>query len=208
MRLKACILIIFFVLTGCFAESKETTSPDRESSPAKIELVPVDLFKGEAAKFQPFLGAMSGAFKLKYEGSKPIANLDIDIWKDGQRVDSIGWIGDVFYSPDEQKNNEIEVIISTDMVSIGEKDESAIIKVGIVNRSGTDLTTFHIPWEKKLAARGLIQDAEPRSFTADQAVYVFGMQATSSNTIRTSDLSTESLSQTEWALVFTLQFEA
>lgn len=207
MRLKACILIIFLVLTGCFAESKETTSPERESSPAEIQLVPVDLFKGEAAKFQPFLGAMSGAFKLKYEGSKPIANLDIDIWKDGQRVDSIGWIGDVFYSPDEQKNNEIEVIISTDMVSIGEKDESAIIKVGIVNRSGTDLATFHIPWDKKLTARGLIQNAEPGSFTANQAVHVFGIQATSSNTIRTSDLSTESLSKTEWALVFTLQFE-
>lgn len=207
MRLKACILIICFVLTGCFAESKETTSPERESSPAKIELVPVDLFKGEAAKFKPFVGAMSGAFKLKYEGSKPNANLDIDIWKDGQRVDSLGWIGDVFYSPDEEKNNEIEVIISMDMVSIGEKDESAVIKVGIVNRSGTDLATFHIPWDKKLTARGLIQDAEPRSFTGDQAVHVFGMQATSSNTMRTSDLSTESLSQTEWALVFSLQFE-
>ncbi|MET3545614.1 hypothetical protein ABID47_002225 [Paenibacillus favisporus] len=207
MRLKACILIICFVLTGCFAESKETTSPEKESSPAKIELVPVDLFKGEAAKFQPFLGPMSGAFKLKYEGSKPNANLDIDIWKDGRRVDSLGWIGDVFYSPDEEKNNEIEVIISIDTVFMGEKDESAVIKVGIVNRSGTDLTTFQIPWDKKLAARGLIQDAEPRSFTPDQAVHVFGMQATSSNTMRTSDLSTESLSQTEWALVFSLQFE-
>ncbi|WP_152401582.1 hypothetical protein [Paenibacillus cellulositrophicus] len=207
MRLKACILIILFVLTGCFAESKETTSPERESSPAKIELVPVDLFKGEAAKFQPFVGAMSGAFKLKYEGSKPNANLDIDIWKDGQKVDSIGWIGDVFYSPDEQSNNEVEVIISIDTVTMGEKDESAIIKVSTIGRSGSSLLTFQIPWDKKLTARGLIQDAEPRSFRADQAVHVFGMQATSSNTMRTSDLSTESLSQTKWALVFTLQFE-
>ncbi|MBB3128762.1 hypothetical protein FHS19_003437 [Paenibacillus rhizosphaerae] len=207
MRLKACILIIFFVLTGCIAESKETTSPERESIPTQIKLVPVDLFKGEAAKFKPFLGQMSGAFKLKYEGSKPNAKLDIDIWKDGRRVDSVGSIGDLFYSPDEQKNNEVEVIVSIDTVSNEEKDETCIIKVANVDRSGSGLVTFQIPWDKKLTARGLIQDAETRTFTADQAVHVFGMQATSSNTIRTSDLSTESLSQTEWALVFTLRLE-
>lgn len=207
MRLKACILIIFFVLTGCFAESKATTAPEGESSPAKIELAPVDLFKGEAAKFKPFLGPMSGAFKLKYEGSKPNAKLDIDIWKDGRRVDSAGSIGDLFYNPEEQKNNEVEVIVSIDTVSIGEKDQSGIIKVSTVDRSGSSLSSFQIPWDNKLTARGLIQHAEPLSFTANQAVHVFGMQATSSNTLRTSDLTTDSLSKTEWALVFTLRFE-
>ncbi|KKO55424.1 hypothetical protein [Paenibacillus sp. DMB20] len=208
MRLKACILIVLFILTGCFSERKEMISPGNNPKSAKIKLTPVDLFQGEAAKFKLFLGAMSGAFKLEYEGSKPNASLDIDIWKNGQKVDSAGSIGDLFYSSDEQKSsNEVEVVISVETVSIEGQNEFSMIKVSTVDHSGSSLSTFTIPWDKKLTARGLIQDTGPHSFTTDQPVHVFGMQATSSNEIYTADLSPESLSRTEWALVFTLRFD-
>lgn len=209
MRLKACILFAFFILAGCFAESKETISPENHhSKSAKIKLTPVDLFQGEAAKFKLFLGPMSGAFKLEYEGSKPNASLDIDIWKNGQKVDSAGSIGDLFSSSVEQKSSsEVEVIISVDTVSIERQSEFSTIKVSTVDHSGSSLSTFTIPWDKKLAARSLIQNTRPQSFTADQTAHVFGMQATSANEIHAADLSPESLSKTEWALVFTLRFD-
>lgn len=206
MRFKACILMVLMILSGCFAGTKERISPENNSAAAKIQLTPVDLFQGEAAKFKLFFGPMTGAFKLKYEGNKPIVSLDIDIWKNGQKVDSAGSIGDLFNSSDEEKDrNEVELIISVDMESIEGLDESRKIKVNTNSHSGSSLSTFTIPWDKTLTAQGLIQDTRSRSFTIDQPVHVFGMHATSSNEIHTADLTTDSLRKTEWALVFTLR---
>lgn len=208
MRFKACILIVLMILTGCFAGTKEQISPENNLATAKIQLTPVDLFQGEAAKFKPFLGPMTGAFKLKYEGNKPNVSLDIDIWKNGQEVDSAGSIGDLFYSSDEEKDsNEVELIISVDTESIEGLEEFRKIRVNTNSHSGSSLSTFTIPWDKTLTAQGLIQDTHPRSFTIDQPVYVFGMHATSSNEIHTADLTTDSLTKTEWALVFTLRLD-
>lgn len=207
MRIIASILIMLFFLTGCSAESTETPSGNKPD-PVTMKLTPVELFKGDTAKFKLFLGSMSGAFKLTYEGKKPNASLDIDIWKDGRKADSLGSIGDLFYSTEESKSgHEVEVIISIDTVSLEGKDDYSTVKVCTVDQQGSSLSTFTIPWEKGLKGRGLIESAEPLSFTADRPVHVFGMQATSSNEIIMADLSPESLSQTEWALVFTLQFE-
>lgn len=208
LRLKASILIVLMILTGCFAGTKEQISSENHSTSANIQLTPVDLFQGEAAKFKLFLGPMTCAFKLEYEGNKPNASLDIDIWKNGQKVDSAGSIGDLFYSSDEQKDSkEIELIISVDTESIEGQKESCKIKVNTNSHSGSSLSTFTIPWDKKLTAHGLIQDTRPRSFSIDQPVHVFGMHATSSNRIHAADLSTDSLRNTEWALVFTLRLD-
>ncbi|MGE7826964.1 hypothetical protein [Paenibacillus sp. NPDC093718] len=208
MRFKACILIALMILTGCFTGTKEQISPENNSATAKIQLTPVDLFQGEAAKFKLFLGPMTGAFKLKYEGNKPNVSLDIDIWKNGQKVDSAGSIGDLFYSSDEEKDsNEVELIISVDTESIEGLEEFKKIKVNTNSHSGSSLSIFTIPWDKTLTAEGLIQDTRPRSFTIDQPVHVFGMHATSSNEIHTADLTTDSLTKTEWALVFTLRLD-
>lgn len=208
LRLKACILIVFMILMGCFAGTKEQISPETDSTSSKIEFTPVDLFQGDAAKFKLFLGPMTGAFKLKYEGNKPNVSLDIDIWKNGQKVDSAGAIGDLFYSSNEQKgSNEVELIISVDTESIEGQKEFSKIKVNTTSHSGSSLSTITIPWDKKLTAHGLIQDMRPRSFTIDQPVHVFGMHATSTNKIHTADFSTESLRKTEWALVFTLRLD-
>ncbi|MGG4343157.1 hypothetical protein [Paenibacillus lautus] len=208
MRLKACILIVFMILTGCFSGTKEQISSETHSTSAKIELTPVDLFQGDAAKFKLFLGPMTGAFKLKYKGNKPNASLEIDIWKNGKKVDSAGAIRDLFYSSNEQKgSHEVELIICVDTESIGGQQEFSKIKVNTISHSGSSLSTFTIPWDKKLTAHGLIQDMRPRSFTIDQPVHVFGMHATSTNKIHTADLSTDSLRTTEWALVFTLRLD-
>ncbi|OIB04228.1 hypothetical protein AK95_11470 [Paenibacillus sp. LC231] len=208
MRFKACILIVFMILTGCFAGTKEQISPENNSAAAEIQLTPVDLFQGEAARFKLFLGPMTGAFKLKYEGNKHNVSLDIDIWKNGQKVDSAGSIGDLFYSSDEEKDsNEVELIISVDTESIEGLEEFRKIKVNTNSHLGSSLSTFTIPWDTTLTAQGLIQDTRPRSFTIDQPVHVFGMHATSSNEIHTADLTTDSLRKTEWALVFTLRLD-
>ncbi|NBD27400.1 hypothetical protein [Paenibacillus glycinis] len=207
MRLKACLLILLLLVIGC-SSGTQATAPGGKPRPAQMKLTPIDLFEGDAAKFKLFLGPMTGAFQLAYEGDKPNVSLDIDIWKNGRKVSAAGAMGDLFYYPGEQKgSHEVELVISIDAVTIEGKNRFSTIKVGIVGQAGSSLSTFTIPWDEKLTARGLLQDAEPRSFTADRPVHVFGMQATSSNGIQTADFSPESLGQTEWALVFTLRFE-
>ncbi|MBW7454577.1 hypothetical protein ACFOLF_21455 [Paenibacillus sepulcri] len=204
-----CIVMIISILalsiSGC-AQGVEAETPE-PTGPAELTMTPVDLFKGDGAKFQPFLGYMSGAFKLRYEGNKPHAKLDIDIWKNGRIAASAGSIGDLFFSSDARKSGEIEVIISIDNVSIEGQDEFSTIKVGTLYDSGSGLVTYTIPREKQLTARGLIFNNEPRTFIAGEPVHLWGMQASSNNAIQSADLSPESLSKLEWALIFTLRYE-
>ncbi|WP_208414822.1 hypothetical protein [Paenibacillus castaneae] len=178
-----------------------------KDEPAKITLTPVDLFKGEGAKFQPFLGPMTGAFKLRYEGNKPNASLDIDIWQNGKKTASSGSIGDLFFSSGDKENHEIEVIISIDTVFNEGEDSYNKIKVSTINDSGSSLVTFTTVWDKEFTTRGLIYYNEPRTFVTDQSAYVWGMQATSTNTMQTADFSPEALSGLERAVIFTLRFE-
>ncbi|MBM6384060.1 MAG: hypothetical protein JSY10_08705 [Paenibacillus sp.] len=204
MRLRYYIIIFLFVLTGCSAESAEAIKPDQLITDS-ITLTPVDLTQGETAKLRPFLGTMSGAFKLRYEGEKPSASLDMDIWENGVKVDSAGSIGDLFFSPEGQVNNsnEIEVIISIDTVRTEEDKEVCIVKIS----TGSGLATFTLPWNSELKGRGLIQNTETLTFTPDHPVHTFAMHATSSNQVFAGGFSEESLSKIEWALVFTLRFD-
>lgn len=207
MRLLASLLILLLSLTGCEAGSDVPVIKSKNES-TEITLKPVDLFKGDGEKFKLFLGDMSGAFKLRYEGYRPHASLDIDIWKDGKKVESVGSIGDLFFdSAVEEKDDEIEVIVSIDTISIKDQaDDLNKIKISIRNDSGASLYTLTTPWDKALGTRGVIQK-EPSTFTTEESVHVWGMQATSTYTIRVLDFSPESLGSIEQAIIFTLRFE-
>jgi hypothetical protein len=202
------ISMLALMTSGCtqLFES-QTLEPKQNKGPTEITLTPVDLFKGDGAKFQPFLGPMSGAFKLRCEGNKPNVTLDIDIWKNGKKVASSGSIGDLFFSSNDRTSREIEVIISIDTVSIEGQNEYNTIKVGTIHDSGSSLATITIPWDKKLKARGLIHNNEPHTFIPDESVHVWGMHATSTSEIRTADFSQQSLNKLEWGLIFTLRFK-
>jgi hypothetical protein len=198
------ISMLAFLTSGC-TQLFESDTSEQSKKPTEITLTPIDLFKGDGAKFRHFLGSMSGAFKLHYEGTKPNAKLDIDIWQHGKKVASSGSIGDLFFSSDESR--EVEVIMSIDKISIEGYDEFNTIKVGTIHDTGSSLGNFTIPWDEKLTTRGLIYHQEPLTFIANNSVYVWGMQATSTNEIRTADFSSESLNKLEWAIIFTLRFE-
>ena len=207
-RACACVMILILVLSGCFSDI-EANEPSGQPEPPRITLTPVDLFEGDSAKFMPFLGSMTGSFKLTYEGDKPKARMDIDIWENGRKVDSAGSVYDLFSGQDETVRDQgIEIIISIEThQSMDGKDAFNTIKVAVADKAGSGLYPVQKPWDTKLLAKGLVHDTKPRSFKADQPVHVFAMHATSTNSIHTADLSPESLGETEAALVFTLHFE-
>lgn len=203
MRLLACAVIVLISLAGCSIESNPTES----NKPTSITLTSVDLYKGDGAKFKPFLGTMSGAFKLKYKGTKPNAHLDIDIWEDGKKVSSAGSVGDLFFSSDDEGSSDIEIMIAVNTISKEDQDRYKEIKINLIHDSGSSFVTFTIPWDEKYALEGLISSGQSQTFAADESVYVWGMQSTSTNWIHTADLSPESLSRLEKAIIFTLRFE-
>jgi hypothetical protein len=211
MRLTMWLFIILLVISGCTNRSNQTVTNNKPetSEENKITLTPVDVFAGDAAKFKPFLGSMSGAFKLSYEGSQPNVWLDLDVWENGKKVATKGSIGQLFYSSEENPSSgEVEVIMSFETVPIEGNDEIRLIKVNVVHDKGnSSLATTTIPWNNKLTMQGLLQHNGKQSFTADEPVYAFGVQASSANSMSTAELTSESLSKTEWALVFTLRYQ-
>ncbi|MGO4106389.1 hypothetical protein [Paenibacillus sp. YAF4_2] len=185
-------------------KSETTSEQTQKTKENKITLTPIDVFAGDAGKFKPFLGTMSGAFKLSYEGSKPNVWLDLDVWESGKKAATKGSIGQLFYSTEENPSSgEVEVIMSVETVPIEGNDNIRLIKVA----AGSGLYTTTIPWNKKLTLQGLLQNNEEQSFTYDQSIYAFGVQATSANSMITAEPTAESLSKAEWALVFTVRFE-
>ncbi|MCM3127950.1 hypothetical protein ACFQ3J_15055 [Paenibacillus provencensis] len=207
MRFQLWILICILILTGCIHEKDEPVPVPEIPNTTSIHLTPIDLSQGEVSKLRPFLGTMSGAFKLEYEGAKPKARLDIDIWEKGQKVETRGSVIDLYSSTDEESTNETEVIISIETVRLEEDKETAVIKVNNARGSRSSLSTFTLELDTNLATKGLVEHTEPQSYAVDQPIYVFAMQATSTNQIYIMDLTQESLSETEWALVFTLRFD-
>lgn len=202
------IIGLVTLLTGCNSLGSKLPQAGKNQQSTEITLTPVDLFKGENKIFQPFLGNMSGAFKLSYKGKRPYASLDIDIWKNGKKVSTCGSIDDVFFSSNNQSNQEVEMITSILPNSIAEQAEGSVqIKVDIVNDSGSSLSTFTVPKSKNLSASGLLNHQKSFTFSTNKPVYLWGMQSTSSNAIRTLDLSDESFSKLEWGIVFTLKFD-
>ncbi|GKU76563.1 hypothetical protein [Paenibacillus sp. L3-i20] len=202
MRLITCILIVLLSLTGCRADSES------KNETTKITLTPVELFKGKEEKYKPFLGSMTGAFKLRYDGNRPSPSLDIDILEYGKKIDSAGSIGDVFFSTGDKENKEVEIMISIDKVSIKDQVDYNKIKVSTINPSGVTHSTFTMPaWEKEMVAQGVISNHKSVTFGTDQSVHVWGIHETSANQIHTEDLSSESVSRMERAIMFTLRFE-
>ena len=203
-RVSAFVFILLSLVTGCISCS---SVPERINAPPTITLTPIDPFQGEAAKLKPFLGNMTGAFTLRYEGTKPKANLDIEIWNYGKKVKSVGGLGDIFFTPNKEERKEIELIISIDTVAVIGQDNMNHIKIGIVHESGTTLYGLSPPTDQKMMGRGIISYHEPQFFIAKGTVRVWGMQMTSANRMITADFSQESLSKVEQAILFTLRFD-
>ncbi|MFD1136414.1 hypothetical protein PUW24_12315 [Paenibacillus urinalis] len=121
-------------------------------------------------------------------------------------METVGSVGHLFSSLDGQSIKETEIIISIESLRIEKDKETAIIKVNNASNSGSSLSTFNFELDTELATKGLVDHTEPQSYSFDQPIYVFAMQATSTNEIYMMDLTQESLGETEWALVFTLRY--
>lgn len=198
-RLIGLIIVMVLLLIGC---------SNTENKQNEIIITPIQLFEGEEIKYKPFVGDMSGAFKLAYNGEKPNISLSVDVWGNGKRVKTIGGVYDLFFASVNHTVNEFEIIVSMNLNAI-EDQEDGVMEVKINNRSekGYTFVTFSAPWKKELNARSLITHNEEISITDKQPIHVLGLQATSTNQLRTADFSSESLERLEHAIIITINFD-
>ncbi len=75
-----------FLMVCSFLISISVLSSCTKSQEVKRDLLhvkPVNVFEGDAKKFQPFMGPMSGAVKLNYKGDQKSIRATAEIWENG-----------------------------------------------------------------------------------------------------------------------------
>ena len=186
------------------------TQPPRQNEPGTVTLTPVDLFEGDKAKFQLFLGNLAGAFKLRYDGQKTNVRLVVENWENGKYRSQAFSVDDLFQVRDNRHDlREIEVIVTFE-TSYRDEGRKTVhtVKVGSVRENGTTVSSFsYEEGLEDLKGFSPISYNEPQTFAAKGAVPVYGIQGTRSDMIRTVSLTPEDLSQLEWGLILFLHFD-
>jgi len=199
-RMSVMVLMLLAIAACTSTEPGERIEPVDEQS---VRITPVALFEGEEQKYQPFLGYMTGAVAIDYSGSNQVMELKQEIWRNGAKDEEVGGSA-IFFDEEEMKNGyHGEIIINMkERVQEGRKPELDMM----VSMVGQSTSAYAIPWDPKLTGKSLIAHHESMTYPVDQAIPIWGIQATSTGELHTTDFTPDSLARTEYALIFTVQF--
>lgn len=199
------ILIIAVMLCACSKDLSNQSETIKQVEGASLHVEPIDLFAGEARKFQPFLGTMSGAVKLKYGGTKNNISAKIDLWENGTKTKTYSSIGtSMQYSQKKTKDYEGEFIASIKAVSLEGSKPLYEITAAFANQNGTSSAITYIDRDSRLNGISTIQLNQSLDVPENKEVAVWGIQATDKNEWETVDFTPERLKTARWALVFKL----
>lgn len=201
------ILIIAAMLCACSKDvsNQPETAITKQAEGTALHVEPIDLFAGEAQKFQPFLGTMSGAVKLKYGGNKNVITAKIELWENGTKTKTYSSIGTSMQdSQDKTKDYEGEFIASIKTVSIEGSKPLYEITTAFANKNGTASSITYIDRDNRNTGSNTIQLNKSLDVSENDEVAVWGMQVTDKNEWETIDLTPERLKKAKWALIFKL----
>lgn len=206
LNLIGLILIIAAMLCACSKDvsNQPETAITKQVEGTALRVEPIDLFAGEARKFQPFLGTMSGAVKLKSGGNKNDISAKIELWENGTKTKTYSSIGTSMQdSQDKTKDYEGEFIASIKTVSIEGSKPLYEITTAFANKNGTASSITYIDRDIRNTGSNTIQLNKSLDVSENE-VAVWGMQATDKNEWETIDLTPERLKNAKWALIFKL----
>ncbi|WP_028612586.1 hypothetical protein [Paenibacillus harenae] len=207
LNLIGLILITAAMLCACSKDvsNQPETAITKQVEGTALHVEPIDLFAGEARKFQPFLGTMSGAVKLKYGGNKNDISAKIELWEKGTKTKTYSSIGiSMQDSQDKTKDYEGEFIASIKTVSIEGSKPLYEITTAFANKNGTASSITYIDRDIRNTGSNTIQLNKSLDVSENDEVAVWGMQATDKNEWETIDLTPEGLKNAKWALIFKL----
>jgi len=197
------VALIYLVLTAAACSNTGEEPLVEPASDHEVRITPVALFEGEEQKYQPFLGYMTGAVKIDYSGHNTVLELKQEVWRNGVKEEEVGGSA-IFFDEEEMKDGyHGEIIINMKERSQKGKKPELDVTVSMVGQS---TSAYAIPWDPKLTGKSIIAHNEPNNYPVGQAVPVWGIQATSTGMLHMVDFTPESLSRTEYALIYTVEF--
>jgi hypothetical protein len=188
------------VISLCLSLMMVSCSPVTETLQNGLQAEPLKLFDGDAKRYQPFLGALSGAVKLTYTGTKPSIRVTTEVWEYGVRTQSLGALTSDLGTMGNAKVNELIVSIKEQEPEKSGTRYKAILALTGGNGSASTEMLIETPLELKSTMVVQLPDRMQLSEAEDTAVW--GFQATDENAMRTIDFSPPSLKEAKWVVLF------
>ncbi|MED4602057.1 hypothetical protein P9314_15275 [Paenibacillus validus] len=186
-------LISISVLSSC--------TKSQEVQRDLLHVKPVNVFEGDAKKFQPFMGPMSGAVKLNYKGDQKSIRATAEIWENGVKKQTIGEFSTLLRS-EEQRTFDGEFIVSMKELDTDKEGTHYMATVAIIHEDGSSSTQFRIDSPVKHTSKMPVTLGKPIDVPDNEEAAVWGMQATNENSMRTIDFTPESLKNAKWVILF------
>lgn len=193
-----CLVVLAVAITAC--------SKLDSNNEGTMEVKPYDLFGGDSKKFQPFLGLMSGAIKLDYKGDKKSIRANVEVWENGKKKEttqSIGALNQVTKNGDYVFNGEFIVSVKKQQETMNNNKTRFTVSSAFIDRGGsTTSTDFQIEADTELvSSMPIVLNNKGKSFSGNEEIAVWGMQASDQNDMQTVDLTPEMLKKVRWAII-------
>lgn len=196
--LICCLIVLAAAITAC--------SKLDSKNEGTLEVKPYDLFAGDSKKVQPFLGLMSGGIKLDYKGDKNSIRANVEVWENGEKKEmtqSIGALNQITKSGDYVFNGEFIISVKKQQETSNVKKTHFTVSSAFIDRGGsTTSTDFQIEADTELvSSMPIVLSNKGQSFSENEEIAVWGMQASDQNGMQTVDLTPEMLKKVRWAII-------
>ncbi|MBP1933838.1 hypothetical protein [Ammoniphilus resinae] len=197
------MILLFLFITACATNEKSSPLPQPAPTDTGVLYVaPVDLFSGDAKKFEAFLGSDAGAVALEYEGPKTNMKVETEIWENGKKVQTVQSMVSNIEEGEGKGKFKGEFIISAQQVQgMDENFEYDLNLVLFQQEKGYTSMKGTIPKDKKYTAQMPIKIDGKMDVPEDESVVVWGIQATDQNSLSSYSSVEETLNKARWALI-------
>ncbi|AMA72181.1 hypothetical protein ACH33_04470 [Aneurinibacillus sp. XH2] len=194
------ILLIILLLSACSKPPSPTPNSEHTSTIKNnfLYISPTDLFEGDAAKFQAFLGPLSGAVKIKYKGNKRKLKSTIELWENGKKTQTIGGEETDIFSKQGEFNGELAFSFQEE--TIEKTKPQYTVTSALIHEGGYSSSTFHLNKNAQHHIHGIVNLKQDLAIADNADVAVWGIQATDENSISTSSPE-QALKTAKWLLI-------
>ncbi|OMF24160.1 hypothetical protein BK133_23385 [Paenibacillus sp. FSL H8-0548] len=191
------------ILSGCL----NTDS----NKPNMLQVKEVDLFAGDAKKFQPFLGAMSGAIKINYTGSKQSIRADLEIWENGVKKETLSSFMGTLISESKRGDRVFdgEFIISVKQQNEMDNANKTRFKItsAFIDQGGSISSGTEVAADLALTGSRTINFGnQAQEFSEDEEIAIWGLQA-SEGIMQAVDLTPEMLKRVSFAMIVKISLQ-
>ncbi|RNB84438.1 hypothetical protein EDM56_20175 [Brevibacillus fluminis] len=223
MRSAWCVMLVAaWLLTACTNHDTEqpstpasgatpgipatSTTAKETSVPAKgiIRAEPEQLFTGEEKKYQPFVGSMSGGVKFTYSGNKNTIGVDVELWENGKKQQTLVSTESPLDRPSEKSKGMYngEFIAAVSGIKTEGDQQRYDIKFTLTDEQGTVTNEFSAEKHPSFQLSSLMALQGPAQAGEDTGLAVWGFQATDEHSLSSTGSILEDVRKAKYAIVF------